>query len=46
MKKTYQTPNTQVLQVETAILCASGGPNYISPKGTLESIGKSTETSW
>lgn len=43
MKKTYQTPNTQVLQVETAILCASG-PNYISPKGNLESIGKSTGT--
>ena len=45
MKKTYQTPNTQVLQVETAILCASG-PNYISPKGTLESINKSTGTWW
>ena len=45
MKKNYQTPNTQVLQVETAILCASGGgPSYISPKGTLESIGKSNGT--
>ncbi len=44
MKKTYQTPNTQVLQVETAILCASGGPDYISPKGTLESINKSNGT--
>ena len=44
MKKTYQTPNTQVLQVETAILCASGQPSYISPKGTLESINKSTGT--
>lgn len=43
MKKTYQTPNTQVLQVETAILCASG-KSYISPKGNLESIGKSTGT--
>ena len=44
MKKTYQTPNTQVLQVETAILCASGEANYISPKGRLESIGKSNGT--
>ena len=43
MKKTYQTPNTQVLQVETAILCASG-PSNISPRGNLESIGKSTGT--
>ena len=47
MKKTYQTPNTQVLQVETAILCASvGGASYIHPKGNLESINKSNGTWW
>jgi hypothetical protein len=41
MKKDYQSPNTTVLAVETAILCASGGgASYISPKGNLESIGK------
>ena len=40
MKKDYQSPSTTVLAVETAILCASGGASFISPKGSLESIGK------
>ena len=41
MKKSYQSPSTSVLTVETGILCASGGgPGYISPKGGLESMGK------
>ena len=42
MKKLYQSPSTSVLTVETGILCASGGggQSYISPKGSLESIGK------
>ena len=42
MKKVYQSPNTTELAVETAILCASGGASFISPKGSLESIGKGT----
>ena len=49
MKKSYQTPSTTVLTVETGILCASptggGGQSYISPKGSLGSIGKG-EGSW
>ena len=41
MKKSYQSPSTSVLTVETSILCASGGgPSYISPKGGLGSMGK------
>ncbi len=40
MKKTYQTPNTQVLQVETAILCASGGFTPTQASGSLQSISK------
>jgi hypothetical protein len=42
MKKDYLSPSTTVLAVETAILCASGGASFISPKGSLESIGKGT----
>ena len=43
MKKSYQSPSTSVLTVETSILCASGGgPSSIAPKGGLESIGKGT----
>ena len=37
MKKSYQSPSTSVLTVETGILCASGGG---SSKGGLESMGK------
>lgn len=40
MKKSYQSPSTTVLAVETGILCASGGAGYISPKGSLGSMGK------
>lgn len=41
MKKSYQSPSTSVLTIETGILCASGGgPSYISPKGGLKSMGK------
>lgn len=41
MKKSYQSPSTSVLTVETGILCASGeGPSFISPKGNLGSMGK------
>lgn len=40
MKKSYQSPSTSVLTVETGILCASGEPSYISPKGNLGSMGK------
>ena len=42
MKKSYQSPSTLVLTVETGILCASGGggPSSIAPKGGLGSMGK------
>ena len=40
MKKSYQSPSTSVLTVETGILCASGGPSLIAPKGGLGSMGK------
>lgn len=41
MKKSYQSPSTTVLAVETGILCASGGgASFISPKGNLGSMGK------
>lgn len=40
MKKLYQSPSTLVLTVETGILCASGEPSFISPKGNLGSMGK------
>ena len=41
MKKSYQSPSTSVLTLETGILCASGGgPSFISPKGNLGSMGK------
>jgi hypothetical protein len=41
MKKSYQSPSTSVLTVETGILCASGGgPSFIAPKGGLGSMGK------
>lgn len=42
MKKSYQSPSTSVLIVETGILCASGGgPSSIAPKGSgLGSMGK------
>ena len=41
MKKSYQSPSTSVLTVETGILCASGGgQSCISPKGNLGSMGK------
>jgi hypothetical protein len=42
MKKMYQTPITVMLEVETAILCASG----VAPKqatGYLPTIGKSND---
>ena len=39
MKKSYQSPSTTVLTVETSILCASG----ISPKGNLGSMGKGSD---
>lgn len=40
MKKKYQIPNTIALKVTLInILCASNA-SYISPKGSLESIGK------
>jgi hypothetical protein len=39
MKKSYQSPSTTVLAVETGILCASGGGGYI-PTGSLGSMGK------
>lgn len=43
MKKSYQSPSTTVLAIETGILCASGGgPSFISPKGGLGSMGKGT----
>ena len=45
MKKIYQSPVTTRIEVETSILCASGGAQYISPKGTLNSIGK-TNGAW
>ena len=37
MKKSYQSPSTSVLTVETGILCASGGG---SSTGGLGSMGK------
>jgi hypothetical protein len=41
MKKSYQSPSTTVLAIETGILCASGGgQSFISPKGGLGSMGK------
>ena len=41
MKKSYQSPSTSVLTVETGILCASGGgQSFIPPKGNLGSMGK------
>ena len=41
MKKSYQSPRTSVLTVETGILCASGGgQSYIPPKGNLGSMSK------
>ena len=43
MKKSYQSPSTTVLTVETGILCGSptgGGASFISPKGNLGSMGK------
>ena len=42
MKKSYQSPSTLVLTVETGILCASGGggQSYISPKGGLGFMDK------
>lgn len=41
MKKSYQSPSTSVLTVETGILCASGGgPSSIAPKGGLGFIDK------
>lgn len=43
MKKTYQTPNTQVLQVETTILCASG---QSTTSGTLNTMNKSGGYEW
>ena len=39
MKKSYQSPSTSVLAIETGILCASA-PSFISPKGNLGSMGK------
>lgn len=40
MKKSYQSPSTSVLTVETSILCASGGgQSFIAPKN-LGSMGK------
>lgn len=39
MKANYQSPVTTRIAVETSILCASG-PQFIAPKGNLESIGK------
>ena len=41
MKKSYQSPITTRIEVETGILCASGA-GYIAPKGSLQSMGKST----
>lgn len=41
MKANYQSPKTACIAVETGILCASG-PQFIAPKGNLESIGKTT----
>ena len=46
MKKIYQSPVTTRIAVETSILCASGGgAQFISPNGSLNSIGK-TGGSW
>lgn len=46
MKKIYQSPVTTRIVVETSILCASGGgAQFISPKGSINSIGK-TSGSW
>jgi hypothetical protein len=39
MKKMYQQPYTDLLTVETAILCASGGVSNFS-NGSLQNIGK------
>ena len=41
MKTNYQSPKTTCLEVETTILCASV-PQPIAPKGSLQSIGKTT----
>ena len=42
MKKSYQSPVTTRIAVETSILCASGGgAQFIAPHGSLQSIGKS-----
>ncbi len=41
MKKSYQSPSTTVLAVETGILCASGGgAGFIAPRGGLNSMNK------
>jgi hypothetical protein len=39
MKTNYQSPKTTCIAVETSILCSSG-PQFIAPKGNLQSIGK------
>ena len=44
MKKIYLSPVTTRIEVETSILCASSGAQYISPKGSLNSIGKTNGT--
>ena len=44
MKNKYQSPVTTYIVVETSILCASSGAQYISPSGSLESINKGTST--
>lgn len=41
MKTNYKSPKTTCIAVETSILCASN-PQFVSPKGNLESIGKTT----
>lgn len=43
MKKNYQKPQTNLLRVESSILCASGGLN--SGGGTISYINQ-TEGSW
>ena len=40
MKKMYQNPCTVLHQVETAILCASGGLTSKQATGSLQSISK------
>ncbi len=42
MKKSYQSPSTTVLTVETGILCGSGGGAAKAPSGSLNSMTKFT----